>query len=87
MTAPHERYTKRLQWFKSRIGKRVYRNYSCHCPTCHYAFWHGIIIEDDLHATYLRDCEADLELHYADSKIGVWWWLLKRFFKRIINKL
>lgn len=84
---PHERYTKRLQWFKSRIGKRVYRTPSCSCPVCKTVEIRGLIIQDNLHATYLRDCEADLELHYADSKIGVWWWLVKRFLKRIINKL
>lgn len=82
---PHERYTKRLDWFKSRIGKRVYRTPSCPCPVCKSIYNYGILIEDHIHATYLRDCEADLELYYADTRMQVRWWMVKRWFKRIIK--
>lgn len=85
---PHERYTKRLDWFKSRIGKRVYRNAGdCDCPICMSVGIHGLFIVDDLHATYLRDCEADLELYYADTSMQVRWWLIKRLIKKLMKRL
>lgn len=83
---PHERYNQRLQWFKARIGKRVYRNSNgCDCPVCNATHRHGLVIEDDLQATYLRDCEADIGLHYADTRVAVWWWIIKnKLMKRLI---
>lgn len=60
---------KDLQWFKDRIGKRVYRkNNVCKCPICLDAFENGLIIKDEDHAYYLRDIQNELGLTYQDTK-------------------
>lgn len=56
----------RLQWFKDRIGKRVYRGKTtCTCSICDGVSKEGLIIQDELHANYLYDVEG--ESHF-DSK-------------------
>lgn len=84
---PQQRYARRLAWFKARVGKRLYRSKGCPCPICLHVEKHGLWIKDDLHAQYLCDIEADCGYHYADTKWGVRWWIVKRFFKRLIRKL
>lgn len=61
---------KPLNWFKERIGKRVYRTKStCTCEICKNVFENGLIISDELHAHYLYDCQNELRLVYEDKKI------------------
>jgi hypothetical protein len=61
-------YKERGKWFQDRIGKRIYRNKnSCDCKTCEIVYKNGLIISDENHASYLQDCEAELNLHYTDS--------------------
>lgn len=51
----------RLNWFKSRVGKRIYRSKgSCTCELCKEVHKHGIIVEDETHAQYLCDVEGDM---------------------------
>ena len=60
---PHD-----LQWFKDRIGKRVYReNNKCRCKICVEVFEIGLIINDEIHAHYLLDCQNELGLIYTDN--------------------
>ena len=60
---PHD-----LQWFKDRIGQRVYReNNKCKCNVCVEVFERGLIIKDEIHAYYLLDCQNELELIYTDN--------------------
>jgi hypothetical protein len=58
-----------LQWFKDRIGKKIYRhNNKCGCDICLSIFTHGIYISDDLHAQYLYDCQNEIKLIYSDAE-------------------
>jgi hypothetical protein len=58
-----------LEWFISRIKKRVYRTEStCKCNICKTVEELGLIIYDELHAKYLFDCQNELELYYFDNK-------------------
>lgn len=61
---------KDLQWFKDRVGKRVYRltPTTCKCSICLSVLNRGLIIDDDIHAQYLFDCQNEMELIYEDSK-------------------
>ena len=70
-----ENYQKRRQWFLDRIGKRVFRGpASCPCPTCTNVTNEGLIIHDEVHATYLHDIEgishmdSDHPITYVDTK-------------------
>lgn len=61
-----------LQWFKDRVGKRVYRTDStCQCDICKKVGEIGLIISDDLHANYLFDCQNELDLYYFDEPIKI----------------
>jgi hypothetical protein len=58
-----------LQWFKDRVGKKVYRTKSsCNCMVCSDVFEFGLYIADEFHANYLFDCQNDLDLYYFDEK-------------------
>jgi hypothetical protein len=58
-----------LEWYKERIGKRVYRTESsCQCEVCKKVGEIGLIISDNLHAQYLYDCQNELDLYYFDEK-------------------
>lgn len=66
-------YTEREQFFIDRIGKRVYRNAACPCLVCQNIHKNGIIVENELHANYLADMEAEFTidghpLKYFDTK-------------------
>jgi len=46
---------KSLNWFKNRIGKRIYRDRNdCHCLDCEDAVGNGLIVRDKNHAEYLH---------------------------------
>lgn len=63
----------REKWFIDRIGKRVYRNDDkCSCESCKNVYTHGLIIQDELHASYLDSIEAcynaeGIPLRYFDT--------------------
>ena len=60
---------KDLNWFKERVGKRVYRdNNNCQCNVCLAVYEHGLVIIDENHAHYLFDVENELGLIYSDTK-------------------
>jgi hypothetical protein len=71
---------ERLNWFIDRIGKRVFRNdVTCQCETCQNISKSGIVIEDNMHAEYLYDCEGvysieGAKLRYFDTKEEVLEW-------------
>lgn len=51
---------EREKWFIERIGKRVFRNeVSCNCEICNHVTHKGIIIHDEMHASYLMMIESD----------------------------
>ena len=62
-----------LEWFKSKIGKRIYRDVStCTCHTCRDVEKNGIIVLDEEHAQYLADISGDFAyeghpLNYRDT--------------------
>jgi hypothetical protein len=59
---------KSEEWFKKRIGKRIYRDMQgdkhC-CATCQQAAEEGLIILDEQHAIYL----AEIDSAYANEGI------------------
>jgi hypothetical protein len=58
------------QWFHDRIGKRVYRTQNtCQCEVCQAVYHNGLLIADQLHATYLYDIQNELNLFYSDTKL------------------
>ena len=51
---------KRQDWFLTRVGKIVYRNKTlCDCKICEGVYLHGLMLQDNLQASYAADCEAD----------------------------
>ena len=59
-----------LEWYKERIGKKVFRTAStCPCEVCKKVEEVGLYIADELHANYLYDCQNDLDLYYFDQPI------------------
>lgn len=66
--------SKDLQWFKDRIGKRIYRDDNlCHCSSCKNIVDDGLVIHDEEHARYIFEnqneygCEG-IDLNYRDEK-------------------
>ena len=58
-----------LEWFISRVEKRVFRNESsCQCEVCRKVGEVGLVINDRLHAQYLYDCQNELDLYYFDKQ-------------------
>lgn len=59
---------KDLQWFKDRVGKRIYRwtKTTCDCAICSNVLDVGLIIDDEIHAQYLYDCQNEMQLQYED---------------------
>jgi hypothetical protein len=56
------------QWFIDRIGKRVYRDKNtCDCEICKIVFENGLIIKNEMHATYLYDVQHELQYIYSDE--------------------
>ena len=55
-----QKYEERAEWFKERIGKRVYRNKNgCSCKPCAKVYVNGLVIADSMHGSYMHDCEAE----------------------------
>ena len=60
----------KLDWYKKRIGKKVYRTSSpCDCIICKKIEEVGLNILDELHAIYLFDCQNELDLYYFDKPL------------------
>lgn len=60
-------YKQRQQWFKDRIGTRVFRGkVSCECKSCTCIEKIGLIITDLDHAIYLNDISSELGIEYRD---------------------
>lgn len=63
-----------LQWFKDRIGKRIFRNANdCGCNSCKDVYKNGIIVSDEFHAEYLAIIDNDYEacgvkLNFRDNE-------------------
>jgi hypothetical protein len=52
--------TKSIDWFKKRIGKRIYRDtLSPCCPDCDEVAKNGLVIFDEMHAESLFHTEID----------------------------
>ena len=51
---------KTFQWFKERIGKRIYRNSQGECCNhCDETVCNGLIVHDESHADYLASIDSD----------------------------
>ncbi len=69
---------KNLDWFKKRVGKRIYRDaVKCHCSSCDdvvCVVCNGLTIADEDHAVYLYDNQNEFAnegifLNYRDEKL------------------
>lgn len=61
--------TDREKWFLQRVGKKLYRTQNgCKCNICVNTYQNGLLIEDELHASYLVEIERELKCTYYDSK-------------------
>ena len=59
-----------LQWFKNRIGKKIYRlTEACHCKHCQKSFEDGFVLYSKTHADYVYCCQNEMGLKYADKKM------------------
>jgi len=65
---------KTKDWFLERIGKRIYRDKSsCLCHTCEEVSENGLVVNDEMHATFLFDVQNDFAaegvyFNYRDTK-------------------
>ena len=60
---------KDFQWFKDRIGKKVYRKHNfCSCNVCLRVWENGLIIHDEMHADYLYAIEMETDVNYFDKE-------------------
>ena len=65
---------KSLDWFKKRVGKKIYRDSNhCSCSTCSDVLENGIFIYNENHAEYLYNVMNDygcdgINLNYRDKK-------------------
>jgi hypothetical protein len=60
---------KNLEWFKQRIGKKVYRKHNfCKCDSCLNVWENGIVIKNETHADYLYSIELETDLNYFDKE-------------------
>lgn len=64
------RHHKREQWFQDRVGKLIWRTKTtCKCSVCADVYVNGITPSDEMHASYLHDCESEMpSLMYFDTK-------------------
>jgi hypothetical protein len=61
---------KELQWYKDRIGKKVFRVKNiCQCDYCLKYSREGMIIHNELHANYLYEVQNDTNHNYQDTPI------------------
>lgn len=57
------------QWFKDRIGKRVYRTSNkCKCDNCTTIYEDGLVIDDEIHAEFINDMYNDYNIEGIDLK-------------------
>ena len=57
-----------LQWFKNRIGKRIYRlTFTNCCESCSETYKKGVVISDVTHADYVYTCQNEMNLEYDDK--------------------
>ena len=61
----------RLQFFIDHIGKRIFRTRNgCkahngkNCSICEHVYQNGLIVEDELHASYVCDVETETGITY-----------------------
>lgn len=65
---------KTLQYFKDRIGKKIYRDSDgCDCDSCKKVLKEGLLVHDEDHAQYIFDAQNDwasegILLNYRDEK-------------------
>jgi hypothetical protein len=58
---------KEFQWYKDRIGKKVFRTISiCSCSYCIKAFEEGMTIHDEQFAKYLFGVQGEIQHNYED---------------------
>lgn len=63
-----------LEWFKERIGKRIFRDADgCDCSGCAKVVSDGLVVHNEFHADYLFTLQADfmaegIKLNYRDEK-------------------
>ena len=64
----------RLQFFLDHICKPVFRqrngckgNKGKPCSICEHNYQNGLIVEDELHASYLASIEAETKIRYYDT--------------------
>ncbi len=51
--------SEREKWFLDRIGKRIYRSITtCPCAVCVNVYETGLVVSDEMHASYLQEVEA-----------------------------
>lgn len=68
MTSLKLRYEERLNWFKSQIGKVIFRTKTtCKCTVCADVYERGLVVTDEFHACYLMDCESEMGIHYFET--------------------
>ena len=67
-TTEKNKEAHKLNWFKQRVGKKIYRltKLNC-CRVCNHVEKHGLIIEDIYHAEYLHDCQNEMGLIYSEK--------------------
>lgn len=64
----NKKYEKRQNWFKSKVGKIIFRTQvTCKCPVCTDVYNKGIRVQDEFHACYLNDCSAELDIDYFET--------------------
>jgi hypothetical protein len=64
---------KTKEWFRSMIGKKVYRDDHKCCAICERVFNNGMIVADRQHADYLAEIDSvfaneGIYLNYRDEK-------------------
>ena len=60
---------KRLDFFLSHVGKRIFRTKNgCDCEICEEVYQNGLLILDTIHAEYLHDIEAEFQIEGTDLK-------------------
>ena len=65
--------TQSLEWFKDRVGKRIFRDHHECCTDCTEVAENGLIISDEQQAEYLFDIQNEFgaegfELNYRSKK-------------------
>lgn len=51
----------RLEWFKSQVGKKIFRSKMDCCERCNEGLENGIDVLDESHARYLYEIECEFQ--------------------------